>query len=146
MTRPYPLTVWVLLLLALLATLSCGNSNRKLESVTLDPPAADARNFPNGRVQFSATGTFNQPPSPAPLTSNDVAWCVGEVTSAMNPTAGMCVGNVVPFATVDQNGLAQCSPLSQGTVYILAGTPGEMMMADQGSQLKVFGSAQLTCP
>ena len=146
MTRSCPLTVWVPLFLGLLATLSCGNSDRKLESVTLDPPAADAKNSPNGQVQFLATGTFSQPPSPAPLTSKDVAWCVGEVTSAMNPTAGMCVGNVVPFATVDQNGLAKCSPSSQGTVYILAGTPGAMVMPDEGSQLKVFGSAQLTCP
>ena len=146
MTRLYPPTVWVLLFLVALATLSCGNSDRKLESVTLDPPAADAKNFPSGQVQFSATGTFSQPPSPATLTSQDVAWCVGTLTNEMNPTAGTCVGNVAPFATVDQNGLARCSPFSQGTVYILAGTPGPMLMPDEGSQLKVFGSAQLTCP
>ena len=140
------LKVLPLLLLALLASLSCGSGNRKLQSVTLDPPAADARDFPNGQVQFSATGTFSQPPSPALLTSNDVSWCVGPQTNVMNPTAGVCVGNVVPFATVDQNGLARCNASSQGTVYILAGTPMVSVMPDQGSLLKVFGSAQLTCP
>jgi len=146
MTGFSSLRVLLLLLLAVLATLSCANSDRKLQSVTLDPPTADAKDFPNGQVQFSATGIFSQPPSPVLLSSKDISWCVGQQTNVMNPTAGVCVGNVVPFATVDQNGLAHCGPFSQGTVYILAGTPGVMEMPDEGSQLKVFGSAQLTCP
>ena len=132
------LSVGPLLLLSL-AALSCGSS-RQLQTVKIDPPAA------TGQAQFTATGTFSKPPSPVMLTSKDVTWCVGERTSVANPVAGGCVGNVVPFATVDQNGLAQCSPTSQGSVYILAGTPVMSMNPDGGTLLKVFGAATLTCP
>jgi len=127
-------------LLLSLAALSCG-SNRQLRSVKLDPAAA------TGQAQFTATGRFNKPPSPVTLTSQDGTWCVGEQTSVANATAGVCVGNIASFATVDQNGLAKCSPTSQGTVYILAGTHMvSSVVPDEGSQLKVFGSATLTCP
>jgi hypothetical protein len=117
---------------------SCGSS-RQLQSVTLSPASADAQNFSSGQVPFTATGTFSKPPSPAPLTSKDVMWCAGS-------SSGDCVGNVNPGATVDQNGLAQCLPGFTGTVTILAGTGATITMPDTGSQLKVFGAAQLTCP
>jgi hypothetical protein len=74
------------------------------------------------------------------LTSNDVTWCVGS-------NRGMCVGNINPGATVDQNGLAQCVPGFAGTATVLAGTGSSSKMnPDGGSQLKIFGAAQLTCP
>jgi len=127
------------LLLLSLAALSCGSS-RQLQSVKIDPPSATSQ------AQFTATGTFSKPPSPVTLTSKDVTWCVGELTSVANPTAGTCVGNIAPFATVDQTGLAHCSPTTQGAGYILAGTPIPSMNPDGGTQLKVFGSATLSCP
>jgi hypothetical protein len=128
-------------LFALLAfgTLGCGSS-RQLQSVSLSPASANAQNFPNGQVSFTATGSFNKPPSPVQLTSKDVGWCVGS-------TSGMCVGNISVGVTVDQNGLAQCVPGFTGTDTILAGTMSSAMMnPDVGSQLKVFGVARLTCP
>ncbi|MGA2858234.1 MAG: hypothetical protein ABSE40_15285 [Candidatus Sulfotelmatobacter sp.] len=134
-----------LLLLAVAATFACG-SNRKLQSVSLTPAAADAKNFPHGQVPFAATGTFSKPPSPAQLTSNDVLWCYGGLTNVAGPTPGLCVGNIAQFATVDQNGVAQCSPSFQGTVYILAGTASGPAMPNVGPRLKIFGSAELTCP
>jgi len=101
----------------------------------------------NGQAQFTATGKFSQPPSPSPLTSKDVTWCTGELTSAPNASPNSCIGNVAPFATVDQNGLTKCSAGSHGTGYILAGTqPIAPMNPDGGSQFKVFGYATLTCP
>lgn len=132
-----------LLLILSPIVLSCG-SGRHLQTVTLQPAVATAQ---NGQQQFTAIGTFSQAPSPATLTSKDVMWCVGELTSAPNASPNACVGLVIPFASVDQNGLATCSPTLHGTGYILAGT-GQMssMMPDTGSQFKVFGYATLTCP
>jgi hypothetical protein len=126
-------------LLAALLSSGCGGS-RQLQSVTLTPPAADAQNFPNGQVSFLATGNFSQPPSPMTLTSKNVLWCFGDAS-------GECAGNVAPVVTVDQNGVAQCNPTFVGTATILAGTPSLVMVnPDSGPKLKVFGSAQLTCP
>ena len=123
---------------ATLVTSGCGSS-RQLQSVAVTPVSADAKNYTNGQVPLTATGTYSQPPSPVQLTSQDVVWCIGDAS-------GMCNGNVVPPATVDQNGVAQCSSAFVGTATVLAGTQSSMVMGDGGSQLKVFGSAQLTCP
>jgi hypothetical protein len=128
-----------LVLIAALAMSGCGTS-RQLQSVTLNPASADAQSFPGGQVPFVATGTFSKPPSPSNLTSKDVQWCVGD-------SAGACVGNINPGASVDQNGVAQCNPGFAGTATILAGTQSNVMVnPDEGRQLKVFGSAELTCP
>jgi hypothetical protein len=109
-----------------------------LQSVNLSPASADAKNFPGGQVQFTATGNFTVPPSPTPLTGQDVTWCVG--------SGGQCAGNIATGAIVDQNGMAQCVPTFTGTATILAGTPGVAMNPDEGAPLKIFGSATLTCP
>jgi hypothetical protein len=128
-----------LLLLVAVVTSGCGGG-RHLQSVTLTPPAADAQNFPNGQVPFVATGTYSKAPSPVNLTSKDVLWCVGS-------SDGGCVGNAKPGATVDPNGVAQCNSGFTGTATVLAGTPSLVMVnPDSGPLLKVFGSAQLTCP
>jgi hypothetical protein len=122
-----------------LLTLGCGSS-RQLQSVSLSPATADAQNFPNGQVSFTATGAFSKPPSPSPLTGKDVTWCAGQ-------SAGACAGNVNPGALVDQNGVAQCVAGFVGTTYVMAGTAGTPSQNPDGGQaLKVFGSAQLTCP
>ena len=148
MTRPGPssaITAFFLLFIGLLMW-GCG-SGRELQSVTLSPATADAKNFPGGQVSFTAMGTYNQPPSPVQLTSKDIVWCAGGIGTSSS-TTGECVGNANPGATVDQNGVAQCNPMFVGTATILAGT--EILvsnpMADSGAQLKVYDSAQLTCP
>jgi len=114
--------------------------------VAIQPSAADAKDFANGQVAFSATGMFSGSSSPVPLTSKDVTWCYGGLANVASPTAGGCAGNVQHFATVDQNGVAECKAQFQGTVSILAGTPMISMNPDGGTPLKVFGSATLTCP
>ena len=147
MTRPASFSVTHLVLLTALGLSACGSGGpRQLQSVTLSPSSADAKNFPNGQVQFTATGRFSTPPSPVHLTNRDVLWCVGGPANATNPTAGLCSGNIAPLATINQNGLAQCSAVFQGTVNILAGTALPPMNPDVGPQLKIFGAAQLTCP
>jgi hypothetical protein len=129
----------LLLLLALsLVALGCGSS-RDLKSVAISPAAANAKDFPNGQVAFTATGTFSKPPSPEKLTGMDVSWCVGD-------SQGRCVGNINPGITVDSNGIASCVSTFSGTATVLAGKTKSVMMPDGGSQMGVFGSAQLTCP
>ena len=145
MARTAPFSTTFLLITAATVLISCGSSHQ-LKSVSITPAIADAKNFPNGQVQFMAAGTFSNPPSPETLTSNQVTWCYGGLANVTTLTAGMCAGNIAQFASVDQNGLAQCVPLFQGTVYILAGTEPNVMNPDGGAQLKVYGSAQLTCP
>lgn len=134
---PWTLFAAFILILAWIVT-GCGSS-RHLRSVTVSPVSADAQNFAGGKVQFTATGTFSKPPSPVPITQS-ATWCVGMNT-------GRCAGNINPGATVSPSGVAQCEPLFAGTVTILAGEGTPMMMnPDTGTQLQVFGSAQLTCP
>ena len=139
--------VFGFLLLSLSATMSCGGHN--LQSVTVTPSAADAQQFPNGQVPFVAKGTFGGSSTPVTLTSKDIQWCYGGDASGATPVSGICAGNIAQFASVDQNGVAQCisGPEGfQGSVYILAGVPDNKMMVDAGPELKVFGSAVLTCP
>ena len=146
MTSLRSLRFKVLVVLSALAGSGCGGS-RQLQSVTITPSAADAKGSPSGQVQFVATGTYGNSSTPVTLTSKDIFWCYGGGVTAGNSSPGICAGNIAQFATVDQNGLAQCTSSSfQGTLYILAGTPADTLMVDAGPQLKVFGSAQLTCP
>ncbi len=128
-----------LLLAAALATSSCGD-NRQLQSVTLVPAAADAKDYPNGQIPMTATGAYSKPPSPVLLTSNDIVWCVGT-------SDGTCHGNIISPVTVDVNGVAQCSLGQTGTATVLAGKPSSKGANPDGtSQLKTFGAAQVTCP
>jgi hypothetical protein len=127
------------LLAAALATSSCGDG-RQLQSVTLVPTAADAKDYPNGQIPMTATGNYNKPPSPILLTSNDIVWCVGT-------SDGTCNGNIASPVLVDINGVAQCSGGQVGTATVLAGKPSSTAVKPDGpSKLKVFGSAQVTCP
>jgi hypothetical protein len=123
--------LWLVMGFSVLGTLGCGNS--KLTSVSLSPAVADAQNFPNGQVQFTAYGSSRM----VPLTN--IAWCIGS-------RAGLCNGNIASAASIDNNGLAHCNNIAAGTVTILAGTGGSVVMPDGGRQLSVYGTAQLTCP
>ena len=138
MTRLGPCFALVLVFALALLALGCG-ATRQLQAVSLSPTSADAQDSANGQVQFTATGSFNKPPSPAPLTNNDVRWCVGD-------SSGTCPGNISAGATVDQHGVAQCVPGFSGTATILAGKGTPAMSPDGPSQLSVFGTAQLACP
>jgi hypothetical protein len=118
-------------------SLALGCGGNELKSVMVSPAKADARNFPNAQVQFSATGVYGSSSKPVPATN--LTWCVGT-------SSGICNGNIASAATVNGNGVAQCLPGTSGTVNVIAGTGGSAPMPDTGQQLKVFGTAQLTCP
>src|SRR6266496_5576027 len=114
--------------------LGCGSH---LSSISLSPAVADAQNFPNGQVQFTATGTSSDSSKPAPVTN--LTWCVGT-------TNGDCNGNIASVASVSSSGVAQCLPGASGSATVLAGSGGHPTNPDGGFPLSVFGSAQLTCP
>jgi len=129
----------VLGLFAICGSLGCGGG-RELIGINITPSSADARDFTGAQVQFVATGTYSQSPQTAQLTSSDVGWCIGS-------SNGMCNGNIAGGAIVDSNGVAQCQLGFQGTVTLLAGKAKTTQVnPDAPYPLKIFGSAQLTCP
>ena len=131
---PWKVGLWAVIAVLVLAGLGCGSH---LSSVSLSPAVADAQNFPNGQVQFTATGTYGGSSKPVPVTN--LTWCIGS-------TNGGCNGNIASVATISGSGVAQCLPGATGTATVLAGSGGHARMPDGGSTLSVFGSAQLTCP
>ena len=129
------LALWSVVLFALaLSLLACGNSPpRQLVSATVTPATATASSFPNGMVQFTATGTFDRPPSPTVL--NPAFWQV-------EPS----VADPADAVSISANGVAQCNAGFVGTVTIQGG--GEVCPAHGISAPCRFvsGNAKLTCP
>ena len=124
------------ILFVTLGVLACGSS-RQLTSITVSPASADAQTFPNGQVQFTATGTFSGGNMAA--TSLQVLWSIG------NPFTKQPIPGGV---SLDSNGLAQCTGFV-GTVTIWAtapADPGMSLMQMNMSTKNVSGTAQLTCP
>ena len=128
--RPaFPLAV----LLGISFALGCGAGNdHSLQSVSVSPSAAAS-----SQAQFTATGIYDTMPTSVDITGT-TTWCIGSMS-------GLCASDVAMFAEVTA-GLAQCSPGFSGTVTVLAGQAGPPPGPNQGSQLKPFGAAQLTCP
>lgn len=104
----------------------CGSSSRLLQTVLVTPATADAQSFPNGQVQFTAMGTYSQPPSPATLTQ--ALWSLDS-----------------SIATVSQSGLAQCVAGASGVVTVTAGESAPCTGTGCTAAL-IRGTAQLTCP
>jgi hypothetical protein len=128
----------IFLVLAALQALGCGgsNSNRVLQSMTVSPATADAQNFANGQVQFTATGTFSKPPSPQ------------QVTFQPPYTGGwaMMASGTQSVATISATGLAQCVPGAVGTATVVATATKNAAMGTQATGVAVQATATLTCP
>ncbi|MGA9307333.1 MAG: hypothetical protein WBW31_18155 [Candidatus Sulfotelmatobacter sp.] len=145
---PIGLLSFALLLLAS-AVLSCGTTSTalpcgtspassganagQLHSITLCPATADARDYADGQVQFTAIGFYVNPPSkvaPQPAT-----W-------------GACYQNTpTTEVSVSGNGLAQCGSGAAGTYTIFADDPTNCLSVGPcGTGCFVTGNAQLTCP
>jgi hypothetical protein len=119
--------------LVLAATLlsggGCGNntSPRLLQSISITPASADAQSFPNGQVQFTVMGSYNQPPSPSPMTASQ--WLLSEPN----------------IATISQGGVAQCTPGASGVVTVKAVVPAPCS-GTGCSAVALSGNAKLSCP
>jgi hypothetical protein len=119
-------------------TVACGGGsdpNRVLQSIAVTPPTADAQNFPNGKVQFTATGTFTQPPSSAPFPFTDPYGGSWQLSESMQSVA-----------TITQTGVAQCRPGASGTVTVEAMAEPGTCHGTQCTSPVIVGNATLTCP
>jgi hypothetical protein len=144
MRNPGPQLFSFLLLAAAAIMLACGSSQHSqqtLQSVTLSPASADAQNYPNGQVQFTATGTFATMPSP--VTPLPVTW-------------NTCNVNGQPQISVSTTGVAQCNAGAVGT-FVVEATGTQNLDGGQCLAIMACGSAgedcegihttaQLTCP
>jgi len=133
----------VVSLFALSLTLaSCGTSktpDRVLLSVTVAPATADARNFTNGQVQFTATGMYSRPPSPASVPVPFVA-----------PYSGTWFISDPTIATISQSGVAQCqigaSGMVTATAEVSSNSCGGSSTPNACMSTAVQGTATLICP
>jgi hypothetical protein len=106
----------------------CANGGpRLLQSISVTPASADAHSFPNGQVQFTAMGTYSQPPSPSLITQS--GWSLSDSN----------------IAAISQSGLAQCNPGASGVVTVKASTSGPCSGTGCTAVL-LSGTAQLSCP
>lgn len=141
MSRPSGLTVSTSLLIVVVViaaqNVGCGamnsGSNRMLQSIAVTPSNANAQNFAMGQVQFTATGTFSKPPSPALVPFSD-------------PYSGSWGISNLSIATINQSGLAQCMPGKSGTVTITATASSNSATGMGQMSTAVQGTAKLTCP
>jgi len=138
-----------LLVLAIAITLACGSpmspssqncsSNPAVanpdmpQSITLCPAVADARDYPDGQVQFTAIGSYKAPPSPA--LPEPVVW-------------GACQQNqFTTGVTVSSTGVAQCASGASGTYTVWAtGGPVLCNVITPCGQCGATGQAKLKCP
>jgi len=109
---------------------------KQLVAITVTPASADAQNFSNGQVQFTATGTFSDgskaPIQPlwtlnSPFTETPIADISLSSSGVAHCVAGGFVGTSGVFATAPAN---PALPLSQMTAFTK----------------NVSGMAQITCP
>ena len=116
------------------SVVACGNT-RRLKSITINPASADARDFPNGQIQFTASGTYTDGSKVNPL---GVVWSGGQPWTLM------------PWIIqLDSNGLASCGNAQPGTYTVFATAPldptfplSKMNM----STPQLTTTAQVTCP
>jgi hypothetical protein len=117
-----------------LALISCGSSNTKLQSISIAPATADAKDYTNGQVQYTAAGTYDDGTQVKPLT---VLWSPGPPWVAPRPIQ------------VNGNGIASCGTSPAGTYPVWAGAPisqgTQVSMMNQSTPM-VTATAQLTCP
>jgi hypothetical protein len=118
--------------------LSCGASSisgliRQPQSVTLSPATADALDYLDGQVQFTATGHYST--VPYTVTPQPATW-------------GACDQNDPTTAvSVTMGGLAQCANGASGTYTIFAFDMTNCnAITACGGGCTVVGTAQLTCP
>jgi hypothetical protein len=144
-----PQFCFFLLVLAAAITLACGSSSSHIspicsssasatnataipQSVGVCPATADAKDFPDGQVQFIATGYYaNQPP----LTPLTAFW-------------GACYQNApTDGVTITKSGLAQCASGASGTYSVFASVPTNCTAITAcGGGCQISGYAKLTCP
>lgn len=122
----------ILLCSVAILEIACGSSSmatRRLQMLSLSPPVATPS--AGESVQFTATGTFTTPPSPAMVTPSQ--WY--ETRSDGQPSNAGIV-------SVDQNGVSRCQTSGTSWVSALASSGPDT----PGTSVAVRGTAQINCP
>lgn len=128
----------VILSMSLIAV-SCSTQQSQLQSLIVDPATADAQNYSNGKVQFTATGNYVHPSrTVTPQPANWAACQNGTPTADVSVTA---------------SGIAQCASGAVGQFPIHAwdarsgqGVVNCTAITACGGGCTIEASAQLTCP
>jgi|SRR6185312_91773 hypothetical protein len=111
------------------------DASHVLVSISVAPATADANNFPNGEVQFTATGKFSDGTT-APIA---VMW------SAQPPFT-----TVADFFLLNSSGVGQCiAGGTEGKMTVFATAPADPSLPLSQMTVRttnVTGTAQLTCP
>jgi hypothetical protein len=114
-------------------------ANGQLQSIAISPGTADAKSYPNGQVQFTATGTYSDGTQVKPLTA---LWTPG-IPWALDPQ------NAWPALQMNDTGLVSCGKALSSTYTIYAAAPldphfpvSKMTMGTP----QLTATAQLTCP
>src|SRR5690349_21579694 len=82
----------------------CGNGGpRALQSISVVPASADAQNFPNHQVQFTALGNYSQPPSPSQITPT--GWSLSDPSVATIGQSGLAAMQTRCLGSSDRKGL-----------------------------------------
>jgi hypothetical protein len=135
----HPVLLSLVLTLSALALVSCSSTNpntdRALISITVAPETADAQNYPNGQVVFTATGVFNTSPLTGPVISGPPYSGQFTVDNPAQTTIATIVATGTSSVTV------QCAAGASGTVGVVISA-----FANNGTSTTVSASGQLTCP
>jgi len=116
---------------------------RTLQSLSVSPASADARNSPSGQVQFMATGNFTL--APMTVTSPAVRWSIGNPFATPTPAISIAMSSQ---PSIDVNGLAQCNGFV-GIATIVATAPVDpnaSLLQMTAVTPNVSGRASLICP
>jgi len=119
------------------AMLACGLNHGLYKSLTVSPATADAQNYSNGQVQFTAAGTEINGTQIKPATA---LWTVGPPWLLLTPA---------PPIQLDQTGLASCGSAPAGIYMIVATAPVDPHLPVSKLTMntpQVSGAATLTCP
>ena len=135
-----PVSLLALILVGSLVALSCGAQNQnQLQSMSVSPTAADAKDYPNEQVPFTATGYYT---NSRPVTPQPATWVACQS------------GAAVTDVTVSATGVAQCGTGASGTYAIDAWNPlgkgtyncPAYSACGAVPQCSIQAVAQLTCP
>lgn len=136
--RTYCRTILMVTLLPIFL-MSCDsvnpNSGRVLTAINVTPTTADASQFPNGQVMFTATGQFSLPPLSGPVTF--ISPYTGQFIVA-NPS-NQTIANII--STGNGTVTVQCVAGVSATVDVVA-----TAAANNGTQTTVTAQGRLTCP
>ncbi len=139
MYKDQVLSAWGVLILAAAFAISCGSSGHLLQSLTINPATADAKNYPNGQVKFTAMGSYGG--SSQAFAVNALWWNFTPWTTL--PQAAI----PLPGYTLSSNGLAACVGTGTFTVWATAPRDQTLLLSQMTqSTSQLTATAQLTCP